>query len=180
MDAPYPGRDSNWTSNQRNTVRITLHCTWRPSGLATGLHRQSHRMAYDMEKLNSSNSQTFCLTDLWSSGLACGKDTETGWINKSWQTERQEVFLLNYRLPSVCSMSSQMTSTGISRSSNPSITLTQTCTSPTYHEYFCAIDSETQVTETIFYSQNSMSIAEHLTHNQHATSSTFCCCPAVK
>jgi len=32
---------SNWTLNQRNTARVTLYCTWRPSGLATGLCGQS-------------------------------------------------------------------------------------------------------------------------------------------
>jgi len=30
----------DWTSNQRHTVHVTLHCTWCPSGLATGLHKQ--------------------------------------------------------------------------------------------------------------------------------------------
>jgi len=38
---PYRVCGSNWTSNQRNTARITLYCTWRPSVLATGLCRQS-------------------------------------------------------------------------------------------------------------------------------------------
>jgi len=38
-----PGRSSNWTPDQRHTVCVTLYCTWRPSGLATGLHGQGFR-----------------------------------------------------------------------------------------------------------------------------------------
>jgi len=37
-----PGRGSNWTSNQRHSVHVTFYCTWRPSGLATGLHGQCY------------------------------------------------------------------------------------------------------------------------------------------
>jgi len=27
-------------------VHVTLYCTWRPSGLATGLHGQGYQMTY--------------------------------------------------------------------------------------------------------------------------------------
>jgi len=49
VDAPYLGRSSNWTSNQRHTVHVTLYCTWRPSGLATGLHGQGWRCLYHIQ-----------------------------------------------------------------------------------------------------------------------------------
>ena len=39
-DTHYLGHGSNWTSHQRHTAHVTLYCTWRPSGLATGLHVQ--------------------------------------------------------------------------------------------------------------------------------------------
>jgi len=39
---PYLGRGSNRTSNLRNMAHVTLYCTWRPSGLATGLHGQRY------------------------------------------------------------------------------------------------------------------------------------------
>ena len=45
---PYPGRGLNWTSNQRHTVHVMLYCTWRPRGLATGLHWQGFFLPFTM------------------------------------------------------------------------------------------------------------------------------------
>ena len=73
-------------------------------------------------------------------------------INKAEKVREKES--LNHRLPSVCSMSSQITSTGISRSSKPLFTLTQTRKLPSIYMESILND---QWTETVFYSQKSTS-----------------------
>ena len=58
-DAPYPGRGSNQTSNQRNTAHVALYCTWHPSGLATGLRGQRCYYSYSDSFLGNLSEKFF-------------------------------------------------------------------------------------------------------------------------
>jgi len=62
-DTPYPGCGSNRTSNQRNTAHVMLYCTWRPSGLATGLRGQ--RSLYICADKKLANSNRLCAIEIF-------------------------------------------------------------------------------------------------------------------